>query len=77
MCLHDRLALEMTDSKVAGQAAEAFTALLGSTEAAGKPVDDQIVSVGFKNGLPAEKDRSCCSRQSIQTIWNGLRKFFS
>ncbi|MDB2686713.1 tetratricopeptide repeat protein [Mariniblastus sp.] len=56
--LHDRLALELTDSKVAGQAAEAFTALLGSTEAAGKPVDDQIVKLALKTVYPQQKSRA-------------------
>ena len=64
--LHDRLALELTNSKVAGQAADAFTALLGSTEAAGKPVDDQMVALALKTVYPRKRTaRAAPVNQSI------------
>ena len=56
--LHDRVALGLTDSIVPGQAPNAFTALLASTEATGKPIDDQIVELALKTVYPPKKSRS-------------------
>ena len=52
--LHDRIALGLTDSKMPGQAAKGFTALLASTEAADKPLDEQIVSLALKTVYDAK-----------------------
>ena len=56
--LHDRIALALTDSKEPGLAAGAFTALLGSTEAAGKPIDDKMVSLALKTVYPSKRTRA-------------------
>ena len=55
--LHDRIALMMTDSKAPGQAVLGFTALLASTEATGKPIDDSIVALALKTVYPAKSPR--------------------
>ena len=56
--LHDRVALRLTDSQETGLAVKGFTALLASTEAAGKPVDDELVKLALKTVYPVKKSRS-------------------
>ena len=56
--LHDRVALRMTDSQVPGLPEEGFTAFLASTEAADKPVDDQIVKLALKTVYPIKSSRA-------------------
>ena len=64
--LHDRVALALTDSTIPGQAAEGFTALLASWEAAGKPIDDQMVQLALKTVYSGKKSRAI-SRIQIST----------
>ena len=72
--LHDRVALALTDSQVPGQAAEAFTALLASREAVGKPIDDKIVELALKTIYPVKKSRGhsqvAQTRNQLQMSWS-------
>ena len=62
--LHDRVARRMSNSSVPTQPGKAFTALLGSAEAAGEPVGDEMVALALKTVYP-KKDR----RRSSQRVF--------
>ena len=51
--IHDRIALKMIDFPQV--AAEGFKALLGSTEATGKPIGDDIVQLALKAVYPPKR----------------------
>ena len=52
--LHDRVAWRLSESRVPGQAAKAFTALWGAAEAAGQPADDAMVALALKAVYPMQ-----------------------
>ena len=66
--LHDQVALRLTDSKVPGLARDAFTALLASTKAAGKPIDDQIVKLALKTVYSKRTPHRSGSQNQLSSI---------
>ena len=72
--LHDRIALTLTDSSDPGLATEGFTAYLASAEAAGKPIDEHIVTLALKTVYAAKNSRA--NSRANSRNWNSGGVFF-